>query len=101
MCWMMSPPMSFYQTFINLSVQQRIYILQTLTPLQFVWIKEAFVNLVNNRNIVCPLSEKKFLEKNTVLIKKIIGKDYISKKVVRENQKLVFKVIQCILNHYE
>ena len=97
----MSPPVSFYQTFTNLTVQQRVYILKTLTPLQFKWIKEAFVNLVNNKDIVCPLSERNFLEKNTLLIKRIIGKDCASKRVIKANHKLVFKVIQCIVNHLE
>ena len=97
----MSPPVSFYQTFVNLSVQQRLYILKTLTPIQFIWIKEAFINLVNNKSIVCPISEKKFLEKNAALIKKIIGTDCVSKKLVKKNQKLVFKVIQCIVQHFQ
>ena len=95
----MSPPLSFYETFIHLSVQQRVYILQTMTPLQFKWIKEAFVNLVNNKNIVCPLSEKKYLERNTLLIKKILGKGCGIKKLIKENQKLVFKVIECVVGH--
>lgn len=96
----MTAPLSFYETFLHLSHQQRVYLLQTLTSLQFKWIKEAFVNLVNNKDIVCPLSEKNFFEKQSALIKKIMGKSCTSKKLVRENQKLVFKVIECIVNHF-
>ena len=95
----MSAPLSFYETFLHLSHQQRVYLLQTLTSLQFKWIKEAFVNLVDNKDIVCPVSEKTFFEKNSLLIKKILGKDCTSKKVIKENEKLVFKVLNIIVDN--